>query len=127
MVNKKILADTSILIDLQRGIEDTVDIFAKTYKFVSISRITASELLYGSRNKIELKKNQDFIDKLDVIEIDPEISYLSYKLISKYCLKTKIGVADSLIAATTIANNCKLWTNDKKHFGKIKEVRQFSD
>ncbi len=121
----KILADTSIIIGLQRADEPVTNLFSKHQKHIRVSRITACELLYGSRNSKEKKLNKDFIDKLNIVEIDPEISLLSYKLIDKYGLKTKFGIADSLIAATAISRKLSLWTENTKHFRSIKEVSIF--
>lgn len=121
----EILADTSVLIGLQRADESIIKLFSRYKNKLDISRITASELLYGSRNSREKKINTDFIKKISITEIDPEISLLSYKLIDKYALKNKFGIADSIIAATAISKKLSLWTENTKHFKQIKEVALF--
>lgn len=118
-----ILADTSILIDLQKGDKKTIQSFNKLKDQIIISRITACEFIYGANNKKEKKINKDFIEKLKVSEIAPEISQYTYYLLDKYALSMKLGISDALIAATAIINGYHLWTRNVKHFRKIKELK----
>lgn len=120
-----ILVDTSVLVGLQRADGSVIRSFSKYKNLIRISRITASELLYGSRNSREKKINKEFINDLSIVEVDPEISFLSYKMIDKYGLRTKFGIADSLIVASAISKKMPLWTEDTKHFKSIKEVTMF--
>ena len=121
----KILADTSILIDLQRGEENTIRIFAKNQDLIRISRITACEFIYGSTSRREKRINKDFLENLNLIEINGEISKFTYFLLDKYGLGMKFGISDALIASTAIIENCQLWTHNTRHFGKIKEIKLF--
>src|SRR3989344_5247538 len=124
MVNK-ILADTSILIDLQKGEEQTIKPFEKYKDNISISRITACEFIYGSKNSKEKKINKDFLEALDTIEINEKISEYSYSLLDKYGLSVKFGISDALIASTAIVENLYLWTLNTRHFRRIKELKLF--
>lgn len=117
-----ILADTSILIDLQIAEEKTIRLFDRYKNRLSISRITACEFIYGSQNKKEKEINKGFLEKLPIIEIDEAVSRLTYTLLDKYDLGTKLGIADALIAATAIVNDLSFWTNNLRHFKKIKEL-----
>lgn len=121
----KILADTSILIDLQKGEKGTIKSFDKFKDRISISRITACEFIYGANNKKEKKINKDFIEKLDVLEITDKISKYTYFLLDKYTLDVKFGISDALIAATAIIEGFQLWTVNLKHFRRIKEIKLF--
>lgn len=124
---KKILADTSILIGLQKGNKEIIDIFSKHKENIFISRITASEFIYGSRDKREKKINKDFLDHLNILDVDAQISVLSYKLIDKYGLKIRLGIADAIVAATAYSHKIYLWTEDVRHLSKIKELRLFKN
>jgi len=62
---------------------------------------------------------------MDIVEINKEISLLAFNLIIKYGLKTRLGIADALIAATAIINKNLLWTMDTKHFTPVKELNLF--
>ena len=121
----KILADASILIDLQKGKQSTIHLFSKNQDTIAISRITACEFIYGSRNNKEKKINENFLNNLDIIDINESISELTYSLLNKYSLKTNLGIADAMIAATAIFNELSLWTLDTKHLSKIKELELF--
>ena len=124
MVNK-ILADTSILIDLQKGEEQTIKPFEKYKDNISISRITACEFIYGSKNSKEKKINKDFLEALDTIEINEKISEYTYSLLDKYGLGMKFGISDALIASTSIIENLQFWTLNTRHFKRIKELKLF--
>ena len=121
-----ILVDTCILISLQRGDAVTAKQFKAVTNKILISRVTASELLFGSRNKQEKKINKLFISQFEVLEINKEISELSYKLIDTYSLKHGIGMADALITATALSNKVSLWTHNNKHFKQIEDLKIYT-
>jgi len=124
-MDNKILAETSILIDLQKGVQKTINVFDKYLDQITISRITACEFIYGSKNANEKKLNKDFIDKLAITEINEEISKYAYFLLDKYALATKFGIADTLIASTAVIEDFHLWTLNTRHFERIKELKLF--
>lgn len=124
-MGNRILVDTSILIDLQKGIEKVINEFKKHKDQVTISNITACEFIYGSRNSNEKRINKEFIGKIDILELNEDISKLTYTLLDKYSLKFNLGIADALIASTAIYNNIPLWTSNKKHFNNITELKLF--
>ncbi|MBI2620920.1 PIN domain-containing protein [candidate division WWE3 bacterium] len=119
-VGKKILADTSVLIGLQRNDKEVASIFYKLADSVQISRISACELIFGSRNKKEKNINKTFLSNFPIVEIDADTSQYAYILLDKYGLKNKFGIADSLIAGTAVVNDLALWTDNTKHFQIIK-------
>jgi|SRR3989344_383986 len=121
----KILADTSVLIDLQKGEEKTIKLFGKYKDSVSISRITACEFIYGSNNSKEKKINKDFLEALTINEVNEEISKYTYFLLDKYGMATKLNIPDTLIASTAIIDNLHLWTMNTKHFIRVKELKLF--
>ena len=120
-----ILADTSVLVDLQRGAEKTIERFGKIQERIVISRITACEFIFGSISKKEKKINKEFIENLTITEISPEISKCAYFILDKYGLGTKFGISDAMIAATAIFGNYQLWTLNRRHFQRIKEIKMF--
>ncbi len=127
MVNNRIiLVDTSILIGLQRANPDIVTKFTKLSNSIHISRISACELVYGSRNTKEKKINKSFLANFPIIEIEADISHCAYILLDKYTLKNKFGIADSLLASTAIINKYAFWTSNVKHFRQIKELSLYN-
>ncbi|MBD3366384.1 PIN domain-containing protein [candidate division WWE3 bacterium] len=121
-MENRILADTSVLIALQRRDPQAVSFFRKHIYKIDISRISACEFIYGSRNKGEKNINKDFLEWMYIIEIDENISERAFEIIDEYGLKVKMGVSDALIAATALEENMKLWTLNQKHFKEIKNV-----
>ncbi|KKS16667.1 MAG: PilT protein domain protein [candidate division WWE3 bacterium GW2011_GWC1_41_7] len=117
-----ILADTSILIGLQRGDRRIIPQFDKIADSIHISRISTCELIYGSRDKKEKNINKTFLNNFPIIEINEDISQYSYVLLDKYGLKNRFGIADSLLASTSVVNDLAFWTSNMKHFRVIKEL-----
>ena len=123
MEESKILLDTSILINFQQDHPHTVSQIDIIKEKLFVPRIAANEFIFGSRNKIEKSQNKRFIIQFPIIEINEEISKLSYTLIDQHCLSTGIGLADALIAATAIHLQIPLWTVDHKHLSRIKPLK----
>jgi|SRR3989344_529980 len=121
----KILADTSVLIDLQKGEEKTIKLFGKYKDNICISRITACEFIYDSKDNKEKKINKDFLEELTIIEINEKISEYTYSLLDKYGLGMKFGISDALISSMAIVENLQFWTLNTRHFRRIKELKLF--
>lgn len=119
-----ILCDTNILIEVYRGngliINEVVKIGEQN---IAISDVTCAELLFGARNKEELKILKKDIDKLTCIPINSQISNLSVRLVDKYSLSHKLSLPDALIAATAIVYGIELFTLNQKDFKFIKQVK----
>ena len=124
-MESSILTDSSVLIELQRRNKSVIEEFSKIKDRILVSRITACELLYGSRNKKEREINLTFIKMLNILEVDKEVPLLTFNLIKKYGLKTKLGISDALLAASAISNKIPFWTVNIKHFNKINELDIF--
>lgn len=118
---KKCLIDTSVVIQAQRGNVKFVKALT-TQENPLISVITACEVIMGSTNKHQLEVNKITLHGFEVLAVDKDISFMAYDILEKYSLKTYIGIADALIAATAIVKKYPLWTLNKKHFRLIKEV-----
>ena len=119
-----ILCDTNILIEVYRGngliINEVVKIGEQN---IAISDVTCAELLFGARNKEELKILKKDIDKLTCIPINSQIYNLSVRLVDKYSLSHKLSLPDALIAATAIVYGIELFTLNLKDFKFIKQVK----
>ena len=74
------------------------------------------ELYFGALNKQELFRLKKFIELFEVIEINENISAISTKLIFEYSKSHNLAIPDSLIAATAINENIKLYTLNLKDF-----------
>ena len=76
-----------------------------------ISIITEIELLsYSSIEADEIKRIQNFVDDVTVVELKNPLKKETIALRKKYNLR----VPDAIIAATALKLDCPLLTNDKK-------------
>jgi predicted nucleic acid-binding protein len=93
---------------------------------IAISDVTSAELLFGARNKDELKILKKDIEKLTSISISSSISKLAVNLVEKYSLSHKLSLPDALIAASAIQNEIQLFTLNIKDFKFIRGLKLFS-
>jgi tRNA(fMet)-specific endonuclease VapC len=87
--------------------------------------VSCAELLYGARNKKELKAIRNDIDSLIVLPIEASISNLSVNLVEKYTLSHKLSLPDALIAAKALLHNISLYTLNTKDFKFIPKIDLF--
>ncbi len=122
-----ILLDTNILIEMYKGNEVIIHrIKVIGQNNIAISDVTSAELLFGARNKDELKILKKDIEKLTTVSISTNISKLAVNLVEKYSLSHKLSLPDALIAATAIQNDIHLFTLNIKDFKFIKGLKLFS-
>ena len=119
-----ILCDTNILIEVYRGNQTVIDkLKVIGQENLAISDVTAAELLFGARNKNELKIIKADINKLIEISINEEISRMAVLLVEKYSLSHNLSLPDALIASTSIIYDVKLYTLNMKDFKFLKNVK----
>ena len=96
---------TKALIDNEIGIDD-----------VALSAISKMELMAGEVNKVELRLLNKNIYRLNLLLINPEISSIALGLMENYNLSHGLAIPDSLIAATALHTNLKLFTYNIKDY-----------
>lgn len=121
-MEKIVLLDTNILIEILKGNQETISI-VEQYDTILISEVSAMELYYGALDKKELIKLKKFIDIFELLDIDSTISKTASSLIYEYAKSHHLNIPDALIAATAIVYNHTLFTYNKKDFRYIKELR----
>lgn len=122
------LIDTSILTDVERGRLAFRELAAKYEdEEAVISAITVSELLHGVHRVSGAKaaRAEAFIE--DLLALLPVLPFgmpearaharLSAELQAR---GTPVGAHDLLIAATALANDCRIVTRDLRSFPKIR-------
>lgn len=123
------LLDTDICIYWLNGRQEIKD---KLIKLIdddfSISIITLAELQFGAYNSANIQKNiqkiNDFESSIDVIELDKRCVEIFAKTKTKLRVEGRmLDDFDILIAATAIANDYILVTNNIKHFERIDELQ----
>lgn len=116
---EKVALDTNILIEVLKGNTTIVQKLEKEDFHYCISAITAMELYYGAFNKAELMQIKKFISLFELIELDQDISSLATDLVFHYAKSHNLTIPDSLIAASAISRNIKLYTLNLKDFQYI--------
>jgi tRNA(fMet)-specific endonuclease VapC len=120
---EKVLVDTCIFIDIFRGNRQLYQDLLKQKVFVN--SIVYMELIQGSRDKVELKKIEKFLEKLQIIEVNQKISRKSLELMKKYSLSCGLLIPDAIIAASAIIKHFPLWTFNRKDFKFIDDLVLF--
>ena len=126
---KKILLDTSVLIDFLRRKDKEKSLLVKLIRedySLAICLITHTEL-YAGKSVWQKKKARGELEKLlaglEIIMPDQKVSCLAGELRAKY----EVNLLDTLIAAEAIVSCLPLATLNLKDFAKIKKVKIFSD
>ena len=117
-----IILDTNVLIEILKGNQSTQEKILSLQAPVSISSITAMELIYGAKNKGEVKKLEKFIQLFDVIHLSEGISNKAFQLIVLYAKSHNLDIPDALIASTSLVNRAKLFTYNTKDFKFIPDL-----
>jgi predicted nucleic acid-binding protein len=121
-VDGQVFLDTDVAIDIIHGkpeVSKTFDLIDADRVFISV--ITLFELQLRRTNLFAV---EIFRDKVEVIAFD-EVAARQASIIWKE-LESKgkpIPFNDIFIAATCMTNNALLWTNNKKHYRKIRGLQ----
>ncbi len=121
--------DTDIVIEILRGNQKAVGKMENLPQetLIYITGLTVYELYKGVLFIEDKKQEQDvenFVESVEVIQLD---SYAEKKAAEIYAYLRKKGElindADILIAATVLANESVLVTNNEEHFKRIKQLK----
>ncbi len=113
------LIDTDVMIDVSRKNAAAAD-FVDSLDDITISIITAHELIVGARNQ----RDADGIDSLIKTypvhgDLGVRITGLAYDLLKRYAKSDGLRTFDALIAATAIEAGLTLVSKNRKHFQMI--------
>jgi predicted nucleic acid-binding protein len=122
MAEKIVLADTSLLIDFFRKSDKSksklISLIRESYTFC-IRVITEYEI-YSGATEAQLDYWQEFLKKIDVIQLDrpavKEALHINNQLKAK---RKQIDLADLFIAPVAVSNNFPVATLNQKHFSRI--------
>ena len=120
-----ILLDSSVLIELFRTKDKSKTFFfqlsADENEF-AISALTHYEIFIGN-NETQTDFWNSFLTFIKIIPFDLPCSLEAVKIYEDLRKKNQmIGLADLVIAATAIANNLPIATNNFKHFARIENL-----
>ncbi len=118
-----ILCDTNIFINLFKGHASVKAVLQKIgTESISLSIITYAEIIYGTK-KSDLNKIKTFFEQHTIIEIDIGISKVFKGLVLNYSYNHHIRIPDALIAATALHLGYSLYTENKKDFDFIPDIK----
>lgn len=115
--------DTDVLIWLLRANPKAINLVnASAERRVSV--VNYIELLKGARDKQELLKIKRFFpgNDFEILPLTEAIGNRAAIYIEEHGLKSGIGLADALIAATAVENNLPLCSSNRKDFKNIQEL-----
>ncbi|MBD0351675.1 MAG: type II toxin-antitoxin system VapC family toxin [Flavisolibacter sp.] len=123
--NEMILCDTNIFIQFLNGREKVKNVLKKIgTESIALSIITYAELFYGTR-KAEINAMKAFLDSFTILDIDAGISKVFRGLVLNYSYNYHLKIPDAFIAATAIHNGLQLYTENKKDFDFIPEIKLY--
>ncbi len=116
------LIDTDVIIDVSRG-SAAAATFVDSLEDITISIITAHELIVGARNQRDAAAIDGLIRTYPVHEdLRSEITRLAYDLLKRHAKSDGLRTFDALIAATAIAEGFTLVSRNRKHFHLIGDL-----
>ena len=127
IVLQSVLVDSDILIKAYRSDkikQHNLKLLKDNY---CISVITACELLAGAKS---INQHREFLKAIKfyyVALLDEKIASLALNLYKKYSLKNSMKISDSFIAATVIRCDFLLYTDNKKDFNFIEEIKFYNE
>ncbi|MDZ7783808.1 MAG: type II toxin-antitoxin system VapC family toxin [Halioglobus sp.] len=117
------LVDTDVLIDFLRGYAPAVQWMGECRNQPPISVITIAELRAGMRAGDE-RALETLFDALVAIPVDERIAGRAGDLRREFGPSHGTGLADALIAASSIMNKARLVTLNAKHYPMMKRLLQ---
>ncbi len=125
---KSVCLDTTILVDLERGIpsakKEIERLLSESYR-LSTTTISIFEMAFGAHKSRSSKKNIKALialtEDIDIWDFDLESGLLAGDLLHKLELKgTPIGFRDVFIASIALTNRCdRIVTSNVKDFKRI--------
>ena len=119
-IDREVLRDTKIMVDLLRGIEEAmnwIDCIEPKNRFLSF--ITIAELIAGCRNKDEQKKIERELGHYVLVYLDPQGCRQGVEWYKNLHLSHRVGFLDCLIAATAYRKTIPIATLNDKHFKQM--------
>ena len=114
-----LLLDTDVIIDVQRRHPPAMAWFASLTEVPVVSGFVVMELMQSARNKTELTAAKRLIAPFPVAWPSQADCNLAVQLFENFHLSHRLGLIDSLIAATCIGLGITLCTFNAKHFAPV--------
>ena len=123
-----VLCDTDIFVEALKNNKSVTGLLRHIgFQNIALSAITLMELYFGALNKRELAKIKSRMQRLEVVNLDNEITGTAINMIEKYSKSHGLHIPDALIASTAICSGMELLTYNVKDFKFIKGIKLFSE
>ena len=123
-----ILCDTDIFIEaFKNNTLATGSLRRIGFQNIALSAITLMELYFGALNKRELVRIKSRLQKLEIINLDHEITVTAINMVERYAKSHGLHIPDALIAATAICRGMQLLTYNVKDFKFVERIRLYSE
>lgn len=126
---RKIIIDTNILIDYINGYASWLDNLIELKNDFTLITPTIVIAEYFVTQEIETKlgkkKSEEYLSWFTKQDLTEEIAKILGTILRRKTHPPGAGLADLIIAATTIYLNAELATRNKTHFSKIPNLRFF--
>jgi predicted nucleic acid-binding protein len=118
------LIDTDILIDASRGLAQAGEFLNEMLNGngITISVISAMELIAGCRDSAQLSNTKQFLASLTVHPITEAVSARARSLMETFTLSHGLLSPDALVAGTALESGIALYTRNIRHFRMIPEL-----
>ncbi|MEP6756459.1 MAG: PIN domain-containing protein [Chthonomonadales bacterium] len=114
-----LLLDADVVIDILRNYVGAKEWFYGMKQFPMVSGVATLEVAFGARDKSDLRRTLDFINRLEIVWPTEEDFLFALNLVSKYGLSHGTGPIDAVSAAVAIRLNMTLVSHNRKHFDPI--------
>jgi hypothetical protein len=118
------LLDTCVAIDMLRGHAGALAFVNALVEAPSLSAITATELIAGTRNTQERVRIDRLLSIYAVHDIGLQIASLAGEYVRQYGPSHSVDPVDALIAATAKTHGLDLATLNLKHFPMFKGLKR---
>jgi predicted nucleic acid-binding protein len=121
------LCDTNIFIEIFKNnalIVSAVEQIISQDRIL-ISDVVRAELFFGARDKRELQLIRKYLNGMEVLPVQANMSTMAVELVEQYCLSHKLTFHDALIATTAIFHDVELYTLNIKDFIFIPRLKLY--
>jgi len=115
--------DTDVLIWVLRGSEKAARLI-EGVDDKCLSVVSYMELLQDARDRLECRAIKSFLGDFGfrVLPLTENVGHRASIYIEEYALRSRMCVADALVAATAVESGVPLCTADRKHCRLVKDL-----
>jgi predicted nucleic acid-binding protein len=113
-----VVVDTDNLIDASRAIDEALACLdqIEDRSALAVSAVTEMELVVGCRDKAELRKLDNFLNRFQVIGLNEQMSDAAVALLRRYRLSHGLLIADAFIAASALVLDAPLVSKNQRDY-----------